>query len=346
MGKFLLSLDGPLLKIPTSIKSASFDYVSRYQLIAEIITRYYAFTSTKPSQILDVGGLGSFMGQIIALPITILDSEIQGTNKTEQLGDGAHMDTIKDGAYDVVITSDTLEHIPPKERRNFIQEIIRVSNDLVIVCAPFDDERVVRQEAEVNELYKDLTGKDHRWLAEHKEYGLPPEDVILSYTPKSINPAVIHHSAIQLWGHLMGINLIASEMNDINIHRAIENINCNYNDHFLFKDFSKASYRTFIIMSKKHEIIFKQPAATINQNDIIKLDELIIDLYIEILKHTSLIPIVSNALKELTTVKQTSVELASRNEQLMKQYERVVTSKSWKYTAPARNVLGAIKKGK
>ena len=121
MGKFQLNLDGPLLSIPDSIKSASFDYVSRYQIIAEIIHRYYAFTSTKPNRILDVGGLGSFMGQIISFPITILDSAIRETNETESAGDGAHMGTIKDGSYDVVITSDTLEHIPPKDRRNFIK---------------------------------------------------------------------------------------------------------------------------------------------------------------------------------------------------------------------------------
>jgi hypothetical protein len=264
MGKFPLTLDGPLLNIPVSIKSASFDYVGRYQLIAEIITRYCAFTGTHPNRVLDVGGLGSFMEQIISVPVTILDSEVQETSETQSIGNGSHMDSIKDGSYDVVVTSDTLEHIPPQDRRDFIREIIRVSNDLVILCAPFGDHGAAKEEAKINELYKSLTGRKHLWLAEHKQYGLPREEEILSYVPKPIKATVLHHSSLDIWGHLMAINLIANEINEPNIHKTIEKINRDYNEGYLFKDFNEASYRTFIIMSKKHEVVFTKPSAMVS----------------------------------------------------------------------------------
>ena len=186
---------------------------------------------------------------------------------------------------------------------------------------------MIKEEAGVNEIYKDLIGKDHAWLIEHKEYGLPREEEILSYVPKSMNSAIIHHSSVSLWGHLMGINLIANEMNDINIHRAIEKINRDYNEHYLFKDFNKSSYRTFIIMSKKHEVVFKYPSAIINQDDILRIDDQVIDFYIEILKHAQTIPVFAKTLEELASTKRESINLKSENERLIKQYDSVITFK-------------------
>ena len=144
----------------------------------------------------------------------------------------------------------------------------------------------------------------------------------------------------------MAINLIANEINEPNIHKTIEKINRDYNEGYLFKDFNEASYRTFIIMSKKHEVVFTKPSAMVSQDDFIKLDSRVIDFYLEILKNIKLLPVVVNILEDLASTEQENVKLKSNNGLLLKQYNRVVTSKSWKLTAPARSVVGTMKRRK
>jgi len=78
---------------------------------------------------------------------------------------------VADASVDVALCMDTLEHLSPAERTQLIAELFRVVADdgLVIAGAPCGVE-ARRVEQAVNARYRQRTGSDHPWLAEHLEH--------------------------------------------------------------------------------------------------------------------------------------------------------------------------------
>jgi len=72
---------------------------------------------------------------------------------------------LPDKAVDVAVALDVLEHVPPLERPFFISELVRVSKQACVFAFP------ITGAASVEEFVLRLTGS--KWLAEHKEHGLP-----------------------------------------------------------------------------------------------------------------------------------------------------------------------------
>jgi hypothetical protein len=340
MAKFTLSLDGPLNKIPEDLRSNSFDYVSRYQLIGEIITRYEKATGRKPKNILDVGGRGSFLDRLIDIPITILDSEAE-ESKGDTRGDGARMD-IADGAYDIVITSDTLEHIPRSDRKAFVNELFRVSNDLVILCAPFDDHGAAAQEALVQDFYRAFMGHPHRWLQEHADFKIPNEAATVKQFEKlSRSTVAVRHSDVKLWRQLLTVSLVANDMGGEALTKVAADINRYYNEHLLFKDFTDASYRTYIVGSKKHDLRYTPAKETINLEDMAVLNGLLADFMTAIFGHKEQIPSVR---AELDANQNKITALQNKLKDMTDRYNHVVLSRTWRYTEPPRKVVRGVGK--
>lgn len=325
MVKFTLNLDGPLLQLPNKLKTESFDYVGRYQLIGEILKRYYG--NTNPRNVLDVGGRGGFIKKLVNAPVTILDEE--GT-KAEQLeyGDGARMN-IADGAYEVVVTSDTLEHIPQQDRKKFISELVRVSSDLVILCAPFSDFGAPKEEAKLQEQYVQLTGNPHRWLKEHAEYQLPKfSETIKQFKEMGYSVISFGHSSLELWRCLMEVNLLSYEMGSAGVHEKLKKINSFYNS-VLFDDFAQNSYRNFIVLSKKRTLELKTPQRQLSQESLLHIIRLVNDYFNATLNEARSLPVIKSRIK---AYEQATLEMEQR-------YNQVIHSKSWRYTSVVRNVV-------
>lgn len=85
-----------------------------------------------------------------------------------------------DNQFDLSTSFDVLEHIPRQKRQKFILESVRVAKIGTFIAAPFDDELGYVAEAEqaANALYKRINGKDHQWLKEHIDYGIPVRSTI------------------------------------------------------------------------------------------------------------------------------------------------------------------------
>jgi len=340
MAKFILNLDGPSIKLPESIQRASFDYVSRYQLIAEIITRYFEDAKNPPKNILDVGGLGSFISQIINIPTTIFDNEVvqEGTNQI--LGDGTSMNNIEDGAFDVVITSDTLEHIPKKQRRNFINELVRTSNDLIILCAPFADQGAIEEEKKLQHYYKEVTGKPHRWLKEHKQLGLPLKKEIIGYFDKNnISYITLSHNSLDIWTDLLSINLLTEETNEPGMHKLAEDINQFYNQNLLFKDFKEKSYRMFIVASKKRELAYEMSQQKPAAEDMLQLFKLSNQFYLYAIEHTKQLPSAGLMGESFRLIQRKMVELQANHKQLYSEHNHLLSSKTWRYSEFGRKIV-------
>lgn len=73
----------------------------------------------------------------------------------------------EDRSFDIVLCSDTLEHIPMNRRKEFLKESFRVAKDLVIFTFPVSTSSVFEK------IIYYGTFKKSAFLKEHIEYGLP-----------------------------------------------------------------------------------------------------------------------------------------------------------------------------
>lgn len=73
----------------------------------------------------------------------------------------------RDSAFDIIICSDTLEHINLDYREDFISEILRISNHFVVFTFPVSSSRIFEKVLYYGSL------KKIKFLKEHIENGLP-----------------------------------------------------------------------------------------------------------------------------------------------------------------------------
>lgn len=145
-------------------------------LIKNILDNRKAHENSQSLNILDVGGyegkLGWFLPQHTKL--TILDRkdppEKAKTNYVK--GDATQM-PFNEGEFDLVISSDLLEHLDENDREQAFREMLRVSKRHIILAAPFDSIYNRKAEEFINTQFKENTGQDHPFLIEHIQKGLP-----------------------------------------------------------------------------------------------------------------------------------------------------------------------------
>ena len=170
--------------------SMPFDRYQRFRAVADLIRGL----QQKSLTILDVGGDDGALGRFLhGHHYTCVDL-IQGV-------DGSAL-PYPDRAFDVVVSIDVLEHVPPARRQRFISEMIRVARRRIYLATP------LATSAEAEQLVYRLTG--NAWLKEHLEHGLPTAAEIetilsqasLSYT-KRPNGSLASWVPMILLNHVM-----------------------------------------------------------------------------------------------------------------------------------------------
>ncbi len=162
-----------LLRLP-------FDQYGRYRMVREAVDAVRQALGHERLTILDVGGYyqeadgtprlpsQQFLGDqeltVLDLPACDLPGYVQG--------DGTAM-TYADGSFDLVISCDTLEHIPPELRDTFVHELARVARYGVLLICPIDDYRTALAEKVLYAYIQAELHAKHDQLREHREYGLP-----------------------------------------------------------------------------------------------------------------------------------------------------------------------------
>jgi len=89
----------------------------------------------------------------------------------------------KKNEYDVTISVDVLEHIPPNLREKSIYEILRVTKTLAVIVVPTSSESQ-KQDIELKQLWQKTFNIKNQFLDEHVKYGLPQSEEILVYIDK------------------------------------------------------------------------------------------------------------------------------------------------------------------
>lgn len=155
--------------------------------MAELLDGFSRELPEEPT-LLDVGGYpGTFVREFTvdrpewkATTLDRPDEEL--TNYVSGSGERLPFD---DNTVDVVISIDTLEHVPREGRGNFVNELTRVSKSLVILAAPFHHNATANVERLLDRAHRDLFGEAHPWLGEHVEHGLPSLERTVAHWPKS-----------------------------------------------------------------------------------------------------------------------------------------------------------------
>lgn len=132
-------------------------------------------------RVLDVGGRGAKLQWFFPenTNYTILDAA-PGTadEDCEYVQGNAQKIPFSDNNFDIVVSTDMIEHIDKPFRAPVIREMLRVAKKYLILGVPCGNGLIAKAEDFVNRQYKSITEKEHPFLNEHIFYGLPDEEKI------------------------------------------------------------------------------------------------------------------------------------------------------------------------
>ena len=131
------------------------------------------------------------------------------------------------------ISTDTIEHIDKKDRQKFIDEMIRVTKQTIIVGVP-NPEGKQYEKTLVTLLEASKKGKNYiNFFKEHEEFGVPSKAAMQTYFRK-YKYTTLENFNLQYW-----IGILLSDVFDFDIDlKKISNIN------------ASPAYRTFYIINK------------------------------------------------------------------------------------------------
>ena len=155
------------------------DIYQRYLAAAQVAGHARAHLSKPRLRVLDVGGFGRtpqgnaimplahFLPEDDVLAIDLHTEFVPGY----AVASGLHL-PFGNGAFDLVTSCDTLEHVSPAAREAFVSELLRVADHFVVLIAPFDGDLNRRAERTLQECLAEQ-GIHSPPLQDHLEHGLP-----------------------------------------------------------------------------------------------------------------------------------------------------------------------------
>ncbi|MDI6892257.1 MAG: methyltransferase domain-containing protein [Actinomycetota bacterium] len=221
-----------------------FDQFQRYKVVEEIVN---LARDDKPLKILDVGGYPGLISDFLPNDETYILDVASCERPNYIRGDGTSL-PFTDGAFDVVSSLDVYEHIPTGERDRFIDEICRVSRDLVILSAPFKNRDVELVEKVLYEYVARVFG-EFPTLKEHIDRGLPDLDDLL-HRLENKGLLVINFPSGYLYNWLVMMLVKHYIMATLNSQKVQAQFDKLYNVHFSHDEFRSPSYRQVVVASK------------------------------------------------------------------------------------------------
>jgi SAM-dependent methyltransferase len=148
------------------------DVYLRHWIIAEKLRETQARQDKKPLRVLDVGG-GSLNISDFSVDVDVTTANV--VPEADIIYNGKKL-PLKSNSFDVVISVDTLEHVPPKSRVGFVDDLMRVSKSRLILIAPYASRDHVILERRLEADLKKAGNPVPDYLKEHIKYGLVNEN--------------------------------------------------------------------------------------------------------------------------------------------------------------------------
>ncbi len=145
------------------------DSLERHRAMAAVIREALA----PPATLLDVGGEANIRCNNLGRFLKGYDiSTLNAYRQSDVTYEGGRL-PFEDNSFDAVVSLDTAEHVPIKDRPLWIQDFFRVARKQVIICAPWGSEYQSGVDRDLNDFYKELFGQDHHYLSEHVACTMP-----------------------------------------------------------------------------------------------------------------------------------------------------------------------------
>ncbi len=252
--------------LESAMHEMPFDQFGRYHMTREAVDACRQALGQQRLSILDVGGFYEDNGTP-TLPIkrflpdddvTVLDV-VECTLPGYVRGDGAALD-FGDAHFDLVISADTLEHIPQSRRVAFWHELLRVARHGVILLAPFGTTEVEAAETLLFEYIKVELRAEHQQLKEHREYVLPRLDQWLRFLQQEgIRAQSYPTGYLHAW---LGMMLIKHLLLRIDPGPTAQHlVDSYYNQSFFATERRNPAYRHLIVAEKTAGLVDAVDAA-------------------------------------------------------------------------------------
>lgn len=242
---------------PGFLPDYPFDLYQRTRDIRETVEIIAAQTGKEKLKILDVGGFrvdADNRGELLLrefLPqhdIVALDM-VEATASGYVRGDGTQL-PFKDNSFDVAVTSDVYEHVPPEDRERFIENLLRVSSGYVVLGAPFYSERAALAEKIVFEYVRKVLHAEQAQLKEHIENSLPdPVQLQEILNKRGVAFTFFNSGNLNGWLTMMMVEHYLMSIPETDRLRTM--LDRYYNRSFYESDHGGDGYRRVFVMSRE-----------------------------------------------------------------------------------------------
>ncbi len=268
------------------VKNLSFSVFTRYQSVADHINALRQ--SSEKFSILEVGGRGNFLK--LFLPndkITILDVD-DSDEENYVKGDGRKL-PFKKHSFDVIVSTDVLEHIPPADRNKYLEEQVRVAREAIILSGPLYTSDVAQIEKKANRYYQELTGEEHPWLKEHVGYGLPEaEKVEAVFNRHKLRFFKSWNQRVSLWSEMVLVDLLVATAYTPAVEKMFRSLSYLYNTKIFPYDCDENGYRTIytaVLGEREARPLKRKPFSSIDPALIERFQQTVFELLREVQRH-------------------------------------------------------------
>ncbi len=241
--------------LPDFLADYPFDLYQRTRDIRETIDIIAAQTGKETLKILDVGGfrvdadnrgdllLREFLPHHEVIAVDMVEASAPGYIR----GDGTRLPFL-DNSFDVVVTSDVFEHVPPEVREDFVDNLLRVSSGYVVLGAPFYSERAALAEKIVFEYVRKVLHAEQEQLKEHIENSLPDPVHLQEFLNKrEISFTFFNSGNLDGWLTMMLVEHYLMSVPETDSLRTM--LDRYYNSSFYESDHGGDGYRRVFVMS-------------------------------------------------------------------------------------------------
>jgi hypothetical protein len=246
------------------LRSLPFDQYGRHRDARDVAELIRSLEGPARLAVLDVGGYPGLTARFLPADwVVIVDPTAEdagaGPAAAYLRASGLAL-PFQDASFDLVLSLDSLEHVPAASRPRYLGELLRVARRYVLLLAPFASPETERAEALLAEYVKVALHAEHQQLREHRDCGLPDIDATraaLSATGaacRAFPSGCLHHwlPLMLLKHHLLSLDPEAS------VHAALDRW---YNARHVAADRQLPASRWGVLASKAGDTAVVQAVA-------------------------------------------------------------------------------------